>query len=350
MKFWNRNRGIWAALAAALLFGAGTPFAKLLLGPVSPWLLAGLLYLGSGIGLAVWRVASRAENRRMNIAEAGWLAGAVIAGGMIAPALLMWGLVNMPASGASLLLNAEGVLTALIAWFVFGENFDRRIALGMALIVAGALVLSWPEQMQIGAALPSLAVTGACLFWAIDNNLTRKVALLDASFIAMTKGLVAGAVNTAIALSLGSLFPPVPTALAAAAVGLLSYGVSLMLFVIALRHLGTARTGAYFSTAPFAGALIAIIGMNEPVTNQLLIAGALMAAGVWLHLTERHEHVHAHEPLEHEHEHAHDEHHRHAHSTPVAANISHSHAHRHEPMTHNHSHYPDVHHQHRGPE
>ena len=350
MKFWNRNRGIWAALAAALLFGAGTPFAKLLLGPVSPWLLAGLLYLGSGIGLAVWRVASRAENRRMNIAEAGWLAGAVIAGGMIAPALLMWGLVNMPASGASLLLNAEGVLTALIAWFVFGENFDRRIALGMTLIVAGALVLSWPDQMQIGAALPSLAVTGACLFWAIDNNLTRKVALLDASFIAMTKGLVAGAVNTAIALSLGSLFPPVPTALAAAAVGLLSYGVSLMLFVIALRHLGTARTGAYFSTAPFAGALIAIVGMNEPVTNQLLIAGALMAAGVWLHLTERHEHVHAHEPLEHEHEHAHDEHHRHAHSTPVAANISHSHAHRHEPMTHNHPHYPDVHHQHRGPE
>ena len=350
MKFWNRNRGVWAALAAALLFGAGTPFAKLLLGPVSPWLLAGLLYLGSGIGLAVWRVASRAENRRMNIAEAGWLAGAVIAGGMIAPALLMWGLVNMPASGASLLLNAEGVLTALIAWFVFGENFDRRIALGMALIVAGALVLSWPDQMQIGAALPSLAVTGACLFWAIDNNLTRKVALLDASFIAMTKGLVAGAVNTAIALSLGSLFPPVPTALAAAAVGLLSYGVSLMLFVIALRHLGTARTGAYFSTAPFAGALIAIIGMNEPVTNQLLIAGTLMAAGVWLHLTERHEHVHAHEPLEHEHEHAHDEHHRHAHSTPVAANISHSHAHRHEPMTHNHPHYPDVHHQHRGPD
>ena len=269
---------------------------------------------------------------------------------MIAPALLMWGLVNMPASGASLLLNAEGVLTALIAWFVFGENFDRRIALGMALIVAGALVLSWPDQMQIGAALPSLAVTGACLFWAIDNNLTRKVALLDASFIAMTKGLVAGAVNTAIALSLGSLFPPVPTALAAAAVGLLSYGVSLMLFVIALRHLGTARTGAYFSTAPFAGALIAIIGMNEPVTSQLLIAGALMAEGVWLHLTERHEHVHAHEPLEHEHEHAHDEHHRHAHSTPVAANISHSHAHRHEPMTHNHPHYPDVHHQHRGPE
>ena len=348
MKFWSHNPGIWAALTAAVLFGAGTPFAKLLLGPVSPWLLAGLLYLGSGIGLAIWRLASAAETSRLGVADAGWLAGAVIAGGMIAPALLMWGLVNMPASGVSLLLNAEGVLTALIAWFVFRENFDRRIALGMALIVAGTLVLSWPEEMAFGSTLPSLAVGGACLFWAIDNNLTRKVALLDASFIAMTKGLVAGAVNTSIALSLGSVLPSMPTVLAAATVGLMSYGVSLMLFVIALRYLGTARTGAYFSTAPFAGALIAIVGMGEPVTRNLLIAGALMAVGVWLHLTERHEHEHLHQPLEHDHEHEHDEHHQHAHATLDAAGGRHSHRHRHEPMAHTHAHYPDAHHQHHG--
>ena len=347
MRFLKRNPGIWAALGAALLFGAGTPFAKLLLGPVSPWLLAGLLYLGSGIGLAIWRLLTNAEIRHMRLAEMGWLAGAVVAGGMIAPALLMWGLVNMPASGASLLLNAEGVLTALIAWFVFRENFDRRIAIGMALIIAGTLVLSWPEEMSFGAAAPSLAVVGACLFWAIDNNLTRKVALLDASFIAMTKGLVAGVVNTAIALSLGAAMPSLPTALAAATVGLMSYGISLVLFVIALRHLGTARTGAYFSTAPFAGAVIAIAGMGEPVTRELLIAGVLMALGVWLHITESHEHAHLHEPLGHDHEHEHDEHHQHPHTSPVGAAAGHSHWHRHEPMTHTHSHYPDSHHQHR---
>ena len=347
MRFLKRNPGIWAALGAALLFGAGTPFAKLLLGPVSPWLLAGLLYLGSGIGLAIWRLLTNAEIRHMRLAEMGWLAGAVVAGGMIAPALLMWGLVNMPASGASLLLNAEGVLTALIAWFVFRENFDRRIAIGMALIIAGTLVLSWPEEMSFGAAAPSLAVVGACLFWAIDNNLTRKVALLDASFIAMTKGLVAGVVNTAIALSLGAAMPSLPTALAAATVGLMSYGISLVLFVIALRHLGTARTGAYFSTAPFAGAVIAIAGMGEPVTRELLIAGVLMALGVWLHITESHEHAHLHEPLGHDHEHEHDEHHQHPHTSPVGADAGHSHWHRHEPMTHTHSHYPDSHHQHR---
>lgn len=347
MRFLKRNPGIWAALGAALLFGAGTPFAKLLLGPVSPWLLAGLLYLGSGIGLAIWRLLTNAEIRHMRVAEMGWLAGAVVAGGMIAPALLMWGLVNMPASGASLLLNAEGVLTALIAWFVFRENFDRRIAIGMALIIAGTLVLSWPDEMSFGAAAPSLAVVGACLFWAIDNNLTRKVALLDASFIAMTKGLVAGVVNTAIALSLGAAMPSLPTALAAATVGLMSYGISLVLFVIALRHLGTARTGAYFSTAPFAGAVIAIAGMGEPVTRELLIAGVLMALGVWLHITESHEHAHLHEPLGHDHEHEHDEHHQHPHTSPVRADAGHSHWHRHEPMTHTHSHYPDSHHQHR---
>ena len=347
MRFLKRNPGIWAALGAALLFGAGTPFAKLLLGPVSPWLLAGLLYLGSGIGLAIWRLLTNAEIRHMRVAEMGWLAGAVVAGGMIAPALLMWGLVNMPASGASLLLNAEGVLTALIAWFVFRENFDRRIAIGMALIIAGTLVLSWPDEMSFGSAAPSLAVVGACLFWAIDNNLTRKVALLDASFIAMTKGLVAGVVNTAIALSLGAAMPSLPTALAAATVGLMSYGISLVLFVIALRHLGTARTGAYFSTAPFAGAVIAIVGMGEPVTRELLIAGVLMALGVWLHITESHEHAHLHEPLGHDHEHEHDEHHQHPHTSPVGADAGHSHWHRHEPMTHTHSHYPDSHHQHR---
>ncbi len=348
VKFWSSNPGIFAALGAALLFGAGTPFAKLLLGPVSPWLLAGLLYLGSGSGLFMWRLLRRTKTSRMNFAEMGWLAGAVISGGMIAPALLMWGLVNMPAAGASLLLNAEGVLTALIAWFVFRENFDRRIALGMVLIVAGASVLSWPKEMSFGAAAPSLAVVGACLFWAIDNNLTRKVALLDSSFIAMTKGLVAGAVNTAIALALGSILPSVPMVIAAAAVGLLSYGVSLMLFVVALRHLGTARTGAYFSTAPFAGAMIAVVGMGEPITVELLIAGALMAAGVWLHLTERHDHVHDHEVFEHEHHHEHDAHHQHAHAEPLSAGTSHSHVHRHEPMTHSHPHSPDAHHyQHR---
>jgi len=336
------HRGVGAALGAAALFGAGTPFAKLLLAHASPWLLAGVLYLGSGLGLWAWRIATRAPAVRLPRAEAGWLAGAIVAGGVVGPLLLMTGLAGMSAANASLLLNAEGVLTALIAWFAFRENFDRRIAFGMLAIVAGAVVLSWPGRSGPAALWPSLAVLGACLAWALDNNLTRKVSVSDASFIAMTKGLAAGTTNLALAVAAGANWPAAPVLAAAGVLGLLSYGTSLVLFVIALRHLGTARTGAYFSVAPFFGAVLAIALLREPFTLQLAVAGALMAVGIWLHLTERHSHVHAHEPLEH----AHDEHHRHAHADGSVEPGRHSHWHRHESIVHSHAHYPDVHHRH----
>jgi len=341
-----RERGVRSALAAALLFGAGTPFAKLLLEGASPWLLAGLLYLGSGVGLFAYRRIVRPAAIPMARSDKAWLAAAIVAGGAVGPALLMIGLATLPASGASLLLNAEGVFTALIAWFVFRENFDRRIALGMLLIVAGAIVLSWPADAEFGSALPGLAVLGACLAWALDNNFTRKAALGDATFIAMTKGLVAGATNTALALAAGAALPSLPTLAGAAVLGFLSYGVSLVLFVVALRELGTARTGAYFSTAPFAGALIALLLLGEPVTWPLIAAGALMAGGVWLHLTENHAHGHTHTAVAHEHMHAHDEHHRHVHDAGVKPGEPHAHSHRHEAQTHEHAHYPDSHHRH----
>lgn len=276
-----------------------------------------------------------------------WLFGAVLAGGGVGPVLLMFGLAGMPASGASLLLNAEGVFTALLAWFVFKENFDRRIALGMLAIVAGALVLSWPGDAQFGNLWPALAVLGACLSWGIDNNLTRKVSLADASWVAMVKGLAAGSVNLVIALALGASLPPAACRHAAgsAVLGFFAYGISLMLFVVALRHLGTARTGAYFSVAPFFGALLAVVLLGEPVTPGLLLAGTLMAIGVWLHLSEQHAHSHRHEATEHEHEHEHDMHHDH-HAAGEDLPIRHTHRHRHAPLTHAHEHFPDEHHRH----
>lgn len=340
------DRGVVAALGAAVLFGAGTPAAKLLLGPISPWLLAALLYLGSGLGLLAYRIVVRAQRVKPARGETKWLAGAILFGGVIGPVLLMVGLARMPASAASLLLNAEGVFTAVLAWFVFRENFDRRIALGMVLIVAGAVVLSWQHEVRWGDVAPALAVLGACLAWGIDNNLTRKVALADATYIAMVKGLAAGTVNLVLAVISGASLPsPAPT-LAAAGLGIASYGASLALFVVALRYLGTARTGAYFSTAPFAGMAISIALLHEPVTTQLAAATTLMAAGVWLHLIEHHEHMHAHDALEHEHEHAHDVHHQHTHDEPLATGTRHTHRHWHEPLVHSHHHYPDAHHRH----
>ena len=340
--------GVLAALGAAVLFGAGTPLAKRLLLGIDPWSLAGFLYLGSGVGLGTWRLLTGAPRVHLPGAEVAWFGGAIAFGGVLGPVLLLLGLKGMHASGAALLLNAESVFTALLAWFVFRENFDRRIAIGMLAIVAGAVVLSgsgagaqW-SMHDIGSAA---LVLGACLAWGIDNNLTRKVSLADATWVASVKGLVAGSVNLALALASGASLPTVPVAAAAMAVGLLAYGVSLSLFVVALRHLGSARTGAYFSIAPFFGATLAVF-MGDPVTLPLLGAAALMGIGVWLHLTERHEHLHAHEELDHEHWHVHDAHHQHAHDDPVTPATRHSHRHRHEAMTHSHRHVPDVHHRH----
>ena len=346
MNAW-RNPGVMAALGAAVLFGAGAPAAKLLLGSMSPWLLAGLLYLGSGVGLALARQFRRTESVRLARGEVKWLVGAVATGGVVGPVLLMVGLSRMPASAASLLLNAEAVFTALLAWFVFHENFDRRIAFGMVLIVAGALVLSWPDDIGFSSVLPALAVLGACFLWGIDNNLTRKIALTDATFIAMIKGIVAGVVNVMIAWTLGATFPSFQVTVAACAVGFFSFGASLVLFVVALRHLGAARTGAYFSIAPFAGAMISFVLLGETVTVTLVLAGLLMGAGVWLHLTERHDHAHAHDALEHTHEHVHDEHHQHEHDNLVREETRHTHQHGHDPISHAHPHYPDAHHGHR---
>jgi drug/metabolite transporter (DMT)-like permease len=256
----------------------------------------------------------------------------------------MVGLSGMPASAASLLLNAEGIFTALLAWFAFKENFDHRIAMGMAAIAAGALILSWPGEVQFAGLWPTLAVLGACLFWGIDNNLTRKVSLSDATWIASVKGLVSGTVNLTLAFALGASLPSWPNIAGAMVVGFLAYGVSVALFVTGLRHLGTARTGAYFSIAPFFGAGLALL-MGDTLTWQLLLVGLLMAWGTWLHLTEHHAHDHVHDSLEHEHEHSHDEHHQHEHDFPVHG-AKHRHPHRHSPLTHSHAHYPDVHHRH----
>jgi drug/metabolite transporter (DMT)-like permease len=341
--------GVAYAIGAAALFGASTPLAKRLLPSVDPVLMAGLLYLGSGAGLAAYRMArGRRSRREARLArrDVPWLVGAVICGGLLGPVLLMVGLSKTPASSASLLLNLEGVFTVLLAWFVFKENFDRRIAMGMVLISAGAFAISWLGRPELEMPWGALAVAGACLAWAADNNLTRHVSAADPVQIAMLKGLFAGVANTCLGLSLGAALPPAGRVAAIAAVGFLGYGVSLVLFVLALRHLGTARTGAYFSLAPFLGTTVSILWLQEPFTQGLLIAAALMSAGVWLHLTERHEHEHEHDAVEHDHLHHHDEHHQHAHGPTDPETEPHSHRHRHQSLTHRHPHYPDVHHRH----
>ncbi|WP_372783354.1 EamA family transporter [Phenylobacterium sp.] len=341
------------AITSAALFGASTPLAKALLGGgVSPWLLAGLLYLGSGLGLAVLHYGRRLVRRPSSeapLARGDWgrMALVVLSGGIAGPVLLMLGLSTTPAASAALLLNLEGLATMVIAWLAFRENVDRRLLLGAAAILAGALLLSWHGRSQFGGfGFGSVLIAGACLAWGIDNNLTRGVSASDPVQIAMVKGLAAGAVNLTLAIVGGARFPTGLLLAGAGVVGFLGYGVSLVLFVLALRFLGTARTGAYFSTAPFIGALLAVAMFGEPVTWRLIAAALLMAGGLYLHLVERHEHEHIHEPLEHEHPHVHDEHHQHTHAAGEPPAEPHTHRHTHTRLAHSHAHFPDLHHRH----
>lgn len=343
--------GVPAALASAALFGASTPLAKLLLGTVSPFMLAGLLYLGAGLGLALVRLAraagkGAAQEAPLGRADLPWLAAVILIGGVVGPVLLMLGLLGIEAAAASLLLNLESVFTLLIAWIVFRENLDRRIALGAGAIVLGALLLSSPDLGAPRLSLAALAIAGASLAWAIDNNLTRKLARADPLDIAMAKGLAAGCINLGLAVLWGGAWPGPATLFAASLLGFFAYGASLALFVLALRHVGAARTGAYFATAPFLGAILGFAIFGDPVTLAFVAAAALMAFGLFLHLAEQHVHEHVHEPMVHEHRHRHDAHHQHSHQPTDPPGEPHSHLHAHARLVHRHPHYPDLHHGH----
>ena len=344
------TRALAAALASAVLFGVTTPIAKKLLSGVSPLMVAGLLYVGSGVGVGLVWIARHRGRSPTGLVRTDWmwLGGATLAGGILGPVLLMTGLRRLDAATASLLLNLEAVFTALLAWIAFREATSPRVIAGMLAVVVGGALLAWPSHASAPASLLGVSlVAAACLAWALDNNLTRKVSGADSRVIAAAKGLVAGGVNTTLALALGDRLPPPAQLTGLLLLGFVGYGLSLVLFVVALRQLGSARTGAYFATAPFVGAAIAIALFGQPVTGLFWAAAAFMALGVWVHLSERHDDEHLHEPLTHSHRHVNDAHHRHSHEADWCGEEPHSHEHRHEPLLHRHPHFPDLHHRHR---
>jgi drug/metabolite transporter (DMT)-like permease len=278
---------IWPALLAPLLFGLGTAAAKGLLADIPPVLLAGILYLGSGLGLGlVWLLRGRTKVP-LQRADIPWLAGAILCGGVAGPVLMMSGLARTSASAASLLLNLEASFTALLAWTLFKERANTRLAGGLALALAGAAVLSWPESGSWAETRwqGSLLIVAACLAWGLDNNLSQRISDKDPVSIAAIKGLVAGVVNCAFAFAAGALVPGPMLLGKAGLLGFLSYGVSLVCFILSLRRLGSARTGLFFSLAPFFGAAAGVLFLHEPLSPQLMIGAAFMAAGTGLALS-----------------------------------------------------------------
>jgi drug/metabolite transporter (DMT)-like permease len=345
--FDRQRTGLWSVLLAALLFGISTPLSKGLLGEIPPQILAGLLYLGSGVGLTVltWLLRRGAISREAPLThiDVPWLSGAIIFGGILAPVLLLTGLQQTPASNASLLLNLEAVFTVIFAWIVFHENVDRKFALGMGAVLFGSVFVSWQGVVLGGGLVGPLAIAMACLCWGVDNNLTQKVSAGDPVQISAIKGLVAGSVNLLLGMWLLHSLPALAWVPAALVVGFFSYGLSIALFVLALRDLGTARTGAYFSTAPFIGAIFSVIILREVVTSSLVAAAIAMTIGVWLLLNEKHSHNHIHNPLAHSHPHIHDEHHQHRHGRHDPPGEPHVHLHEHVLLIHSHPHRPDIH-------
>lgn len=342
------------ALLAAALFGASAPFAKLLLGEVEPVLLAGLLYLGSGLSTALLGWAQRVRAKGVAV-EAGlarqewpWLAGAVLAGGILAPIVLLFSLRETAAATASLLLNFEGLATTLIAVLFFQETISRKIAGAIGLIAAASIILSWDSQGEWGLSLGALGILLACILWGLDNNFTRHISAKNPLTIVAVKGLVAGSFSLLLGLLLGNSFPNLLTVLGAMVLGSLSYGLSIMLFILAMREMGAARTSALFSTAPFIGAILSFLILREPLDMRFGLGFLVMVIGAYWLVGEDHGHAHHHAYLTHEHRHRHDDDH-HSHDHPEEAlppDQSHAHPHEHSSGEHEHPHTPDLHHHH----
>jgi drug/metabolite transporter (DMT)-like permease len=346
----GRKAAMLMALSAALLFGSSVPLAKVMLGSTDPLMLAAFLYLGSGIGMAAVKLGLRTACKhsgeaRLKRADAPWLLGALLVGGVAAPAILLFGLGSTPSSTAALLLNFEAIGTVLIAALMFRESVGKRVWLALALVTAGGIILSVSGNGW-GLSVGAVGIIAACFLWGLDNNLTRNISAKDPVAIVAIKGIGAGLFSLLLALLLGREIPQLTTLAVAMLIGFVCYGLSLYLYVVALRGLGAARTGALFAVAPFGGALLGMAMFQDSLTIGFMISLPLLAAGAILLFREAHGHPHVHKNEMHEHKHTHDDGH-HVHHAGTILGQSHSHTHEHATMKHAHPHAPDIHHRHR---
>jgi drug/metabolite transporter (DMT)-like permease len=339
------SRGVGLAALAAIAFGVTTPLVAWAGAWVGPFATAALLYVGAAASSAVFRVA-RGSGSRLVRSDLPRLLGVAIAGAVIAPTLLAWGLQRTGATSGALLLNLEAVFTAALAWLVFREPIGGRVALALAAISAGGVALVLGAATGGDWRVPGvLAIAGATLAWAVDNTLTRPLAEREPLAVVAAKGGIGAALSLVAAAIVGEHVPPLKPALVLLACGATGYGLSLRLYLTAQRRIGAARTGSVFALAPFVGAAVAIALGDRGLDGLTGLAAALFGLGVYLHVSEHHAHEHSHAPVEHDHPHRHDDgHHDHRHDPAVAG--EHSHAHRHGELVHSHEHAPDLHHDH----
>jgi drug/metabolite transporter (DMT)-like permease len=344
------------AVLAAALYGVSAPVAKLLLVEIPPTLMAALLYLGAGFGMAIILVVrglSRAKQTEAKITsrELPYVVGMIVLD-IMAPIFLMLGLSMTTASNASLLNNFEIVATSLIALFVFKEAIGKRMWIAIALITFSSIILSVEDLSSFAFSIGSIFVLAACLCWGLENNCTRMLSIKDPLQIVVIKGFGSGIGCLIISIVLHEFSNNVPYILVALGLGFLSYGFGIFLYISSQRELGAARTSAYYAAAPFIGVIISWIALHEKITGSFLIALTIMLVGAYLAISEKHGHSHLHEEITHEHMHDHNDlHHDHVHMDLLLGHAHealgpHSHIHTHQTMVHQHTHTPNIHHRH----
>jgi drug/metabolite transporter (DMT)-like permease len=318
---------------------------------IPPVALAGFLYLGAFIGLSLYSIilktASATSARKVNLKkeDVPWLFGATLSRGIIAPICLMLGLSRISGFATSLLLNLEGVFTAVIAVIFFRENAEKRLWLALTCMTAAGAFLTWDTSESRFNLLGPFLVMLSMICWGIDNNLTRNISMRNPVQITRIKGVVSGLTSLSLAWILGMGITWDVSILYALVLGAFSYGISLVFFIKSLEGLGAFRTGVFFNLAPFIGAAASLLLLREWIGWVMFPAIVLTAVGVWLISTEKHEHPHLHGEEIHTHLHCHDDlHHDHEHGEVVRE--PHIHEHQHREIKHIHSHWPDTHHRH----
>jgi len=344
-----KRKGLHSAILSAVLFGMSPVACKLFVGQMPSSLLAGLLYLGSGLGLSgvvlcqktpVYDILGSLSKRQW-----AYLVGAIVSGGVAAPLFLAYGILSGTASEVSLLLNFETVATTLLAWMVFHEQIGCRVWLGKLSIIGASLLVLFTGGSELQLSVPGLSVLAACLLWGVDNNLTRELESIPAPLLACMKGWSAGIFNVLLAIILFKSQVTAWQVSATLVIGALSYGASLVLFINALREIGSARTSTWFASGPFIGTILSVLVLGERPPGEYWVAALVMLSGMFFLYGELHRHLHRHESTTHAHAHEHDEHHQHVHEARELAG-RHEHLHTHEPLTHSHVHWPDIHHRH----
>lgn len=349
---------VYFGLGTAVLFGCGAPLSKLMLEGVSPMILAGLLYVGSGVGLLLFRLLASLAGREPSMHESSlkktdlpWLSGVVICGGFLAPLTLMVSLQHLAPASVALLLNFEVVMTTVLAALVFREAVGKWVWAALFCITTACLLLTYQPGAMTEVSLPAWGVLLACTFWALDNNFSRNISIRDPVIIVIIKGFGGGALSLLAGILIGETFPGYSSSLVALCLGFVCYGgLASVLFLMALRGLGSSRAGSLLAVSPLFGGLLSLLLFSLAPTLLFFAALPIMAIGVILLLTEQHTHVHTHHPLVHEHRHRHDDmHHVHLHIVDeVEENTDkeHCHCHAHTGITHDHPHRPDIHHRH----